>query len=288
MNTEETKTNKASFERLGECLYRRGSTIYARVRINGRLTWRSTETNEPKVARQWLRKWREEEWMMSNGFEPRGVVLHRQRVSVAELIDEYIAAECPTRKMQAKAARTVRNEKFFLSPIRAYFGDKPAATVTMGDCHQYRTWRFSGGYVSTYKTRGGHERTERTNGGNRTVDLELTVLSNAFNLALRRNVLKANPLAGRGRYSLASEVRHCREVAPTPEGLKQIETWLRTRNEQAVADLVLFLAYSGLRVGEALPLKWAAVNVGEEIIQVKREKKGIVPWVPILAPMKAL
>jgi integrase len=205
-----------------------------------------------------------------------------------ELIDEYIAAGCPTRKMQAKAARTVKNEKFFLTPIRAYFGDKPAATVTMGDCDKYRSWRFSGGYVSTYKTRSGRERTERTSGGNRTVDLELTVLSNAFNLAGRRNDLKANPLAGRGRYPLASEVRHCREVAPTPEGLKQIETWLRTRNEQAVADSVLFLAYSGLRVGEALPLKWTAVNADEEILQVKREKKGIVPWVPILAPMKAL
>src|SRR4030095_10364801 len=160
---------KTSFERLGECLYRRGSTIYARVRINGRLTWRSTETNEPKEDRVWLKKFREGIWCERNGFEPKGVVLHRQRVSVVELIDEYIAAGCPTRKMQAKAVRTVKNEKFFLPPIRAYFGDKPAATVTMGDCDKYRSWRFSGGYVSTYKTRSGRERTERTSGGNRTV-----------------------------------------------------------------------------------------------------------------------
>ena len=63
---------------------------------------------------------------------------------------------------------------------------------------------------------------------------------------------------------------------------------MRGRNEHAVADLVLFLAYSGLRIGEALPLTWAAVNLDEEILQVTREKRGIVPWVPILSEMKAL
>lgn len=289
MNSEHTKQKKKlTFERLGVCLYRRGGTIYARVRMNGRLTWRSTETNEPKDARAWLKKWRQGIWCERNGFEEQGVLLHRKRVSVAALIDEYVTAGCPTRKMQAKAASTVRNEKFFLCPIRVYFGDKPAASVTMGDCDKYRDWRFSGGYVSTYKVRGGHERTERTSGGNRSVDLELTVLSNAYNLAVRRSVLKSNPLAGRGRYSLASEVRHCREVAPTPDGLRKIEGWLRAQSEHEIADLVCFLAFSGLRIGEALPLTWDRVNFGEEVLQVKREKKGIVPWVPILIEMKAL
>src|SRR5688572_7912057 len=111
-----------SFKRIGAGLYRRGSTIYARVRINKKLTWRSTETNDPKDARKWLKKWREEEWMLKNGFEPTGVTLHRQRLTVGELIDAYLEAGCPTRKMQPKAATTTRNEKFFLSPIRDYFG----------------------------------------------------------------------------------------------------------------------------------------------------------------------
>jgi integrase len=35
-------------------------------------------------------------------------------------------------------------------------------------------------------------------------------------------------------------------------------------------------------------LTWGAVNWGEQILDVKREKKGIVPWVPILAEMDAL
>jgi integrase len=279
---------KLAFERLGQCLYWKGGKIVARVRVNGKPTWRSTGTENPAEARKWLKKWRSEEWMEEHGFEQKGVVLHRERVKVDELVKAYIDAGCPTRKMQTKSPVTVRNEMLFLSPVRAYFGDKIASAVTLADCDKYRDWRLSGGYVSTFKMRGGHPRTMRTSGGNRSVDLELTVLSNVFNLAVRRNVLTANPFRGRGRYSVASEIRHCREVAPTPEGLKQIEAWLRSRNEQAIADIVCFLAYSGLRIGEALPLTWGAVNWGEQILHVRREKRGTTPWVPILREMDAL
>lgn len=280
--------DKPEFERLGKCLYWKGGKIVARVRVNGKPTWRSTGTDNPVEARKWLKKWRSEEWAEEHGFEPKGVVLHRERVTVSELIKDYVEAGCLTRKMQPKSLATVRNENYFLRPVSSYFGDKSAATVALGDCDKYLDWRMSGGYVSSFKLRGGHPRTMKTSGGKRSVDIELMILSNVFHLALRRNLLTANPLAQRGRYSLASEVRHCREVAPSPEGLKKIETWLRSRSEQAIADLVCFLAFSGLRIGEALPLTWGAVNWGEQILDVKREKRGIMPWVPILAEMDAL
>src|SRR5204863_3811574 len=129
-----------------ECLYRKGGKIYARLRVNRKLTWRSTETNEPKDARAWLKKWRNDEWLLRNGIEPRGIVLQRERVTAGELIDAYIEAGCPTKKMQAKSPTTVKNEKFFLSPVRSYFGNKPAACVALADCDKYRDWRLSGGY----------------------------------------------------------------------------------------------------------------------------------------------
>ncbi len=211
------------FERLGECLYWKGGKIVARVRVNGKPTWRSTGTDNPAEARKWLKKWRSEEWMEEHGFEPKGVILHRKQVKVGELIDDYVAAGCPARKGHRKAAGTIYREQCFLSPVRVYFGDKVASALTLGDAEKYRDWRLSGEYISTYKMHGGHPRTMRTSGGKRSVDIELMVLSNALALAVRRNVLKSNPLQGRGRCTLASEVRHCREVAPTPEGLKEIE-----------------------------------------------------------------
>lgn len=283
-----TKQSNSGFERLDECLYRKGGAIYARLRVGGKLTWRSTETNEPSKARQWLRRWRDQEWMLQNGFEPKGVLLHRKRVTVSELIDKYIEAGSPTRKMQQKSPATLRTEMACLKPVRAYFSHRPASGITVGECDKYRDWRLSGGYFAGDKEREERKKFARMKKGTRSVDLELTILANVFNLAVRRGTLERNPILGRSRYSHAGQIRHCREVAPTPEGLNQIEHWLRLREEHTVADLVCFLAYSGLRIGEALPLDWEAVDWAEKVIHVQREKRGIMPWTPILPEMETL
>jgi integrase len=276
------------FERLGECLYRKGGAIYARLRVNGKLTWRSTGTSEPREARAWLKKWRNDGWLLKNGIEPKGIVLHRTRVTVGELIDAYVAAGMPTRKMRVKRPATIKSEQTCLKPIRQYFGNKQAAALALADCDNYKEWRLSGGRFAEAGADEQREKMGRMMKGTRSVDLELTILANVLHLAVRRGVLKTNPLAGRSRYSVAEDVRHCREVAPTPEGLKQIEYWLRARGEHGVADLVCFLAYSGLRIGEGLSLDWEAVDWGEKLVHVKREKKGITPWVLILPEMEAL
>src|SRR5688572_2250505 len=116
-----TESGASKFERIGPSLYRKGAAIYARVRQHGKLTWRSTGTNEPRDARKWLKKWQHDGWLMESGIEPIGVVLQRQRVTVSEIVDAYCEAGCPTRKMQAKSKITVKNEISFLNPVRAYF-----------------------------------------------------------------------------------------------------------------------------------------------------------------------
>lgn len=224
--------------------------------------------------------------MLSNGIEPKGVVLHRQRVTLGELMDAYVADGMRTRKGRAKRPATIENENACLKPLRKFFSNKQAAAITLADCDGYRDWRTSGGFFADADANGIKKK--RMRAGTRSVDLELTILANVFNLAVRRSVLKSNPLAGRGRYSTASDIRHCREVAPTPAGLKQIEHWLRLRKEDGTADVVCFLAYSGLRIGEAIPLEWEAINWGQKVINVKREKRGITPWVPILPEMETL
>jgi integrase len=287
-SADESKRCNSRFERLGECLYWKGGAIYARVRVNGKPTWRSTGTDNPAEARKWLKKWRSEEWMDENGFEAKGVVLHRARVTVSELIEAYIEAGMPTRKMRTKRPATITNEKACLKVIRAYFGGMQAASVTLADADKFRDWRISGGFFADAGADEKRKRMARMKSGTRSVDLELTILCNVLNLAVRRGVLKSNPLAGRSRYSMAEDIRHCREVAPTPEGLKQIEYWLRARDEQGAADFVCFLAFSGLRIGEARTLDWESVDWSDKIIHVRREKRGIMPWVPILSEMETL
>lgn len=293
MNTNQTEneTNGTKqFERLGHSLYWKGGKIVARVRVNGKPTWRSTGTDNPGEARKWLAKWKSEAWMELNGIEAKGIVLHRKRVTVGELIDAYVEAGYPTRKMRAKRPATLRCEQACLRPVRAFFGQSQAAALTVSDCDRYRDWRISGGFLVTVAPEDAEKRkrSSRMKQGTRSVDLELTVLTNVLNLATRRQVLRSNPLQGKARYSTAEQVRHCREVAPTPAGLKLIENWLRGREDHAVADIVFFLAFTGLRIGEALPLDWEAVNWGERLLHIVREKRGITPWVPILPELETL
>lgn len=263
-----------------------GHKIYARVRDKGRETWKSTQTDKPADARKWLRKWKRDGWALRNGIEPGGMVLQRGRVTVNELAQDYVAAGHP-RKHGKKSPCTIRHELNWLRPLRAYFGERPAASLVLADCDKYHEWRMKGGYVVTCKLRG-HERTLHTKGGDRAVDLELCTLGNVLGFGVRRGLLAANPIAGRGRYTCADNVRHCREVAPDCEGLQTIIGWLRERKETAIADLVAFLAYSGLRIGEALPLTWQTVNLEEGLVNVQREKRGVNPWVAITPELETL
>jgi hypothetical protein len=204
-------------------LYLRDGLYYARVRDEGRRTWRGTGTDNLTVARKLLKKWREEQVLRAHGVETAQAALARNRLTVAEVIDAYVEAGHPTKKMQRKSPVTIANELKGFRPVRAYFGDRPAATLTLADADKYHAWRNAGGYVVTVVGKDGEPDKRRTKGGTRSVDLELTYLGNALGLAVRRGDLKANPLKGRTAYSVAGDVRHCREVAPTPEGLAKIE-----------------------------------------------------------------
>jgi len=285
-NAEAKDTRR--FERIGDNLYRRNDKIYARVFVDGKRTFRCTDTDDPVVARKVLKKVRDDEVLKRHGIEPKIVALARNRLTVGKVLDTYVAAGCPTKKMLPKSPATVRNELKNLNMLRAYFAERPAVTLTVADCDKYRDWRNAGGYVVECTLKDGRTVSRRTKGGDRGVDLELTTLGNALWLAVRRGQLKSNPLAGRTRYGVAFQVRHCREVAPTPQGLTRIEQWLRMKEEHEVADLICFLAFTGLRIGEAIPLEWENVDMRANLLHVKREKRGIMPWVPILPDLEGL
>lgn len=271
------------FEYIAPGLYRRNGAIYARVWDEGKRTWRSTGTNDPDTARKILKQWSKDTVLKEHGIMPKVAALELKSVTVDAVIKNYIEAGFPDRKMRPKAPTTVETEQKNLVRVKAYFGPLRAATLTLKDCDKFRDWRASGGYKWT---RGEDERKSKAR--TRLVDIELQALSNALVLAVRQGKLKSNPLVGRTRYHREEDTRHCREVAPTGAQLQTIETTLRQNGKTVVADCVMFLAFSGLRINEALPLDWEAVDWDNELIHVVREKRGVNPWVPILPEMKAL
>ena len=198
-------------------------------------------------------------------------------MNVGELIGDYLEAGCPIirkRSLKPKSQRTIRGEKYCFHPVREFFGRMPAGRLTLNDCDRYFDWRTSGGYVTTFKVRS-KEVTKRTRGGTRAVDLELTVLSNALSLAVRLGRLKTNPLRERGCYTDRSQIRHCRETAPTPDELRQIVEWLENNGHQQPADFAQYLAYSGLRIGEGLGGRWGGSELDRGTDSCKALQKGV-------------
>ncbi len=282
---------KKAFEPLGEGFARKGKRIYFRVQTNGKATWLSTGTDKLPLARKWKEKWEREQWLRENGVLPKQPsVPAANGTTVNALLDIYTEAGHPIirkRSLRPKAERSIRNEEYCFHPIRKFFGDKPIAQLNLNECDRYHRWRLSGGYVAEFLLRG-KKITKRTRGGDRSVDLELTFLSNACELGVRRGLLETNPIRDRGRYADESKVRHCREVAPTPEGLAQIVAWMEKNDSQQDADFTRYLAYSGLRLGEGIKSRWSAVDWKEEIIHVRRSKKGVFPFVLLLPELADL
>lgn len=289
-----------------------GSRIYARVCVDEKWTWKSTETDDLELAVKWKADWDRKQWLRKQGFveiepvsKPTGIGLmanqknHQPKITAQsttsglttdQVIDTYVAACHPIikkRRIRPKAPKSIENERRCFSPIRVFFGTKNPALLTLADCDAYHVWRNSGGYVSKFTLRG-HPVEKKTRGGDRAVDLELIVLSNALELAVRHGHLTSNPIRDRGRYADEAKVRHCREVAPTPEGLVLIVDWMTTNHFQQDADITRYLAYSGLRLGEGLRSRWPQVKWADEIIDVRRSKKGVFPFVLLLPELKTL
>ncbi|MCX6900786.1 MAG: tyrosine-type recombinase/integrase [Verrucomicrobia bacterium] len=264
-----------------EGLYWRGGQIYCRVRVDGKQTFRTTGTDKLPKARKVLAKWREDEVMRQHGIEPRAAAMERNRLSVAEVLREYKEEGFPDRKNRTKkTASTLKTETGHLLRLQAFFGARAAASLTLKDCDSFRRWRASGGY-----TWQAGEKTRKSKAGDRIVDLELQTFGNALALAVRQEKLKADPLAGRIRYHSEEDCCHAKDRAATVEQLQLITSKFRQKGEDVLADCVMFLGLSGLRVNEALPLSWEDVAWSQGVVHVRREKNGCNPFVPITAEL---
>jgi integrase len=265
-------------------LYWRGGMIYVRVRVEGKQTFRCTSTYKIAAARKVLAKWRDDAVLRQHGIEPKQAALERNRLTVAAVLKEYVEFGFPDRKSRIKkTAATRETEGKSIQRLEAFFGPRAAVSLTLKDCDAYRKWRANGGYTWQHGEKLRHSRA-----GDRCVDIELQTLGNSLALAVRQEKLKVNPLTGRGRYHSEEDTRHCRETAPTSQQLQIIAQTFRERGDDVIADCLLFLGFSGLRVREALRLDWEAVDWEAGVIHVKREKRGINPFVPILPEMETL
>jgi integrase len=122
---------------------------------------------------------------------------------------------------------------------------------TLEDCQRYHDWRV-------------RQLTRLGKGGGRTVDLELTTLSNIFRCSMRntsKTGVTHNPFfTERPRFRKASDVEHCREFMP--RNADELNALCRaaqtTIKGEAIAFAIMFQAMIGHRINEMLKLRMDA------------------------------
>lgn len=184
----------------------------------------------------------------------------RKGVTVGALAREWIAANCPHSKTDARSDHQADRIQLTLNRALPFWDTRPWASVTpqlMGDF---------------LLDRARHVRPGANYTGRRSADLQLTALSSLGKWAMREGKSTTNPFAIRERYQKAGLVKHCHEKCPeNDEQFHAILEWLFTHrnntttnrhpaaemdtNERLSGGYLAMQALTGLRPGEPLHLK---------------------------------
>jgi len=223
--------------RVADGIYRRSSgTLYERPIINHRPTWRSLGTKNLKLAREELRKRRIKG---EASYIPTPTV-----VTTGQVIRCYEQDGYSDRHREKRTGRTLTKEKKNCETLLKFWQHISVDAVTLAACDRYHEWRKKNimkGYA-----------------GNRTVDMELTTLSNAFLWACRKELVRSNPMSVyRPRYCSDKTIRHCREFMPNDaDELHRIaELMFASLRSDTLGWQLLIEAATGLRTVEALKLR---------------------------------
>jgi len=218
-------------------------TYFVRVYHNGTDTFRSLETTRIREALERLDARRAAKAAASLGLalEPDDA---ERTVAVVDVVQLYQADGYPDKRgrprtqTEVEAANCLKLSQFFADGWRAE-DLKPKAL------DDYHSWRL---------------KTVTKGQGHRTTDLELNTLNNAFRWAVRKELVRFNPVASRLRYHSAREARHCRECAPAnAQELHEIARLLfKSKRSETLGWQLLFEANLGLRTGETLSMRMDA------------------------------
>jgi integrase len=230
-------------------LYLRGSVWWMSFidPNTGKQVRRSTETEAEKQAKRIFDKIRgqiaEGKW-----FER----LLGEDYTFKELMEKYLEDYA----LRNKAANSYKRDCSSLKNLTPYFGSYPVTEVNPRAISAYKTYR---------RTQGAAPRT---------VNIELTLMSHAYEIAIREwEWIKDNPV----KRVVKEKVRNYIERWLTHEDeeklLKASPDWLQ--------DIIVFAVNTGFRESEILGLKWSQIDLTRRTLTISEQKNQGVDTLPL-------
>jgi integrase len=153
---------------------------------------------------------------------------------------------------------TVWDRRRYCKRLLKFIGDVDANRISRADVESYKENRLI----------------EKI--GNRTINEELKTLRQAFNYAIRLELLEKNPARAFGRLK-----ENQREIKVLSKGeLKKYFDWCR-ENDTLLYDVSVLAFHLGLRKGDILKIHSKDVDLGNRMLRVEMSKTGRVIYRPL-------
>jgi site-specific recombinase XerD len=162
--------------------------------------------------------------------------------TVSDAVARYLS-DCRERRL---ATNTIANYRYLLNLLASRFAKLPISAVTLEHLRDFRTGRV----VSP-----------------RTAARDITTLRIFFNWARRQGFIEQTPAAG-------LRLPQIKDVATLPFDRVEIEKLLEHTIDIEQRALLLVLLYTGLRMGDAVGLSRAAVNLKSRYVTLRTMKTG--------------
>jgi integrase len=231
------------FAKVAECLYRNESSdiYYAFVKRHGKQFRRSLKTSDRQLAKRRLAEFREKVTRLSQ-------TKHAGSLTFEELTDRWLETIEPSLKPSSYRRRLTCVED-----LQPYFKDASVRNISARHCDAWLTER--GAKLSA-----------------RSFNIERETLNLIFDYARRDGLLLDNPASTIERRKQPKP----KLVIPTRPQFRLLVEAIRSMDRRAWdgADLVELLAYSGMRIGEAVNLTWADVDFDRGVFTVTGGELG--------------
>lgn len=208
---------------------------------------RSTETEDKKLAARIFDK--------IKGEIAEGKWFEKQPgdgCTFKDLMDKYMVEYSAVNK----AASSHTRDKSLSSHLLDIFGEKYLTEITPAMISEYKVMRRDEGASP------------------RTINYEITLMSHAFNIAIREwDLARENPAKKVRKERVSNNIERWLSVEEEERLLKVSPKWL--------ADIIIFAINTGLRQGEILNLKWSQIDMDRRTLTIYEQKNRSVDTLPL-------
>jgi len=230
-------------------LYKRDSVWWMSFSHQGKRYRRSTETEDKKLARRIFDKLKGD-LTEGNWFDR----LPGEDYRFTDLMDKYLAEY----SVVNKAKSTYKRDVVLAKRLNKSFGDRYLIEITPAGISDYKVLRRSEG-VSP-----------------RTINYELTLMSHAFNIAIKEwEWLDDNPVKRVKKERVHNTIERWLSAEEEDRLLRASPRWLQ--------DITIFAIQTGLRQSELLDLKWSQLDMERRTITIHEQKNGNIDTLPLNA-----